>query len=89
MAEIDVLVRNAQVKVSGTISALDAAIATWDGMQRKPEGYAETIANMRRLLARLENWERNSLKNSNAPDETKRRDLDALIAISDLSKGDF
>lgn len=89
MAEIDVLVRNAQVKVSGTISALDAAIATWDGMENKPEKYADTIAGMRKMMGRLESWARRSLKNSGAPDEAKRRDLDELIAISDLSKGDF
>ncbi len=89
MQDTDALVKKAQSQVSSTISALESAIASWDAMESKPEKYADTIAGMRKLLAKLEAWERRSLMNSNAPQETKRKDLSELVSISNTSKGDF
>lgn len=89
MQDIDTLVRGAQSKVSSTISALESAITTWDGMEKKPEEHAETIAAMKKLLPKLEAWTRKSLKNGNASREVKERDLRELISLSDSSKGDF
>jgi hypothetical protein len=75
--------------VSNTISAMESAIASWDAAQEKPERYADTIAAMKRLLPRLEEWERKSLKSMNADEGMKRKSLDELVRISDSSKGDF
>lgn len=87
--DTEALIRKAQSRVSSTLSALEAAIASWDAMEKKPEQYAKTMSSMKRLHGRLEAWERNSLRNSAAPSDTKKKDLDALIAISESSKGDF
>ncbi len=89
MEDTETLVKRAQSKVSSTISALESAIASYDAMPSKPEKYADTIESMRRLLSRLEAWERKSLIDSNAPAETKRKDLQDLVSISNSSKGDF
>jgi|WetSurMetagenome_2_1015567.scaffolds.fasta_scaffold977834_2 hypothetical protein len=83
------LIRKAQSKVSSTISSIEAAIASYDAMQKKPEEHAKTIAAMRRLLSRLEYWEKKSLKNMSAGEETKKKDIKELISIADSSKGDF
>ncbi|MCI0503366.1 DUF4120 domain-containing protein [Candidatus Micrarchaeota archaeon] len=89
MEDTEALIISAQSKVSSTITALESAIATYDGMQNKPEQYADTIASMKKLLSRLEAWEKNSLKNSRAPTESKKKSLNDLITIADSSKGDF
>jgi len=89
MEDTEALIIRAQSRVSSTITALESAIATYDGMQNKPERYAGTIASMKKLLSRLEAWEKNSLKNSRAPVESKKKSLSELITIADSSKGDF
>jgi hypothetical protein len=65
------------------------AIASWNTLKEKPEEHARIMNSMERLLERLEAWERKSIKNSNAPAETKKKDLNELIQISDSSKGEF
>ncbi len=89
MEDTDTLMRNAQSKVSSTISALEAAIASYEAMDKKPEKYADTIASMRKLLAKLEAWERTSLLDYRAEQETKKKHISELIIISESSKGDF
>jgi hypothetical protein len=89
MEDTEATILRAQSKVSSTITALESAIATYDAMQNKPERYADTIAGMRKLLSRLEAWEKKSLMGTRAPPETKKKSLSELIAIADSSKGDF
>ena len=89
MEETDAQIMNALSKVSSTISALESAIATWDGMANKPKEHEQTIASMRRLHSKLEAWERKALKDLKASTEAKRKDISELISISDSSKGDF
>ncbi len=89
MQDTDALIRSAQSKVSSTITALESAIASYEAMPRQPEKYADTIRSMKMLLSRLEEWEKRSLRNGRAPEETRRKDLEELIRIADSSKGDF
>ncbi|MEW6722069.1 MAG: hypothetical protein AB1324_02315 [Candidatus Micrarchaeota archaeon] len=89
MEDVGHKVREAQSRVSRTITALEAAISTWDSMEKKPEEHAEIVSDMRRLLAKLETWERKSLKNRSPGPEEGRKELRELIAISDSFKGDF
>lgn len=89
MEDVENQIRAARSKVSSTISALESAIATYDGMKTKPENYADTIESMRRLHARLEAWAKKSLKEQNAPPEAKKKSISQLISIADSSKGEF
>ncbi len=89
MQDTDTLIRTAQSKVSSTITALESAIVSYEAMPQKPEKYADTIRSMKMLLSRLEEWEKRSLRNGRAPEETRRKDLEELIRIADSSKGDF
>jgi Asp-tRNA(Asn)/Glu-tRNA(Gln) amidotransferase A subunit family amidase len=80
---IDIIQRETIRRVNKTVTALEAALATWDASEEKPEDMEERFANYRRFHDALEDWERKTLKAQNKKEkfEVKVRRLREFVDI--------
>ncbi len=80
---IDIVQRETIRRVNKTVTALEAALATWEASKEKPEDMEEKFTNYRRFHDALENWERKSLQAQNKKEnfETKVKRLNEFVEI--------
>lgn len=80
---IDIIQRETVRRVNKTVTALEAALATWDASEEKPDDMAEKFENYRRFHDALEDWERKTLQaqKKNEKFETKVRRLREFVDI--------
>lgn len=84
--ELDSMLQTTREKVSHTISSLDVALATWDGLKKRPSNFEKIMAKFRKLKAKLETWELKSLKTANADPDVKVKNLREFLELSDSFK---
>ena len=86
MDELDAIFKTTQEKVSHTISSLDVALATWNGLNKKPSNFEKIMVKFRKLKGKLESWEKNSLESANDNHEVKLKQLQEFLELSDSFK---